>query len=133
MGGTMRWARGLQLEPIVRAQSYGKLEISERHRHRYEFNRDYEKTLVAAGLKSRTHADENYVEIVEAPDHRGSSAASSIQNSNPSRRTHPLLCSVHRRGPRAQRTESSVPGSSKRTQTCPALRAARAPPITVAS
>ena len=45
-------------------------EISERHRHRYEFNCDYEKTLVAAGLRitGRT-PDDNYVEIVEAPNH----------------------------------------------------------------
>jgi CTP synthase len=72
MGGTMRLgAWTCKLEPGSFAhKAYGKLEISERHRHRYEFNRDYEKTLVAAGLRitGRT-PDENYVEIVEAPDH----------------------------------------------------------------
>jgi CTP synthase len=72
MGGTMRLgAWPCKLEPGSFAQkAYGKTEISERHRHRYEFNREYEKTLVAAGLKitGRT-PDENYVEIVEAPDH----------------------------------------------------------------
>ena len=72
MGGTMRLgAWPCKLEPGSFAhKAYGKLEISERHRHRYEFNRDYEKTLVAAGLciTGRT-PDENYVEIVEAPDH----------------------------------------------------------------
>jgi CTP synthase len=72
MGGTMRLgAWPCKLEPGSFAnRAYGKLEISERHRHRYEFNRDYEKTLVAAGLRitGRT-PDENYVEIVEAPDH----------------------------------------------------------------
>src|SRR5438874_708881 len=72
MGGTMRLgAWPCKLEPGSFAHSaYGTLEISERHRHRYEFNRDYEKTLVAAGLRitGRT-PDENYVEIVEAPDH----------------------------------------------------------------
>ena len=72
MGGTMRLgAWPCKLEPGSFAhKAYGKLEISERHRHRYEFNRDHEKTLVAAGLKitGRT-PDENYVEIVEAPDH----------------------------------------------------------------
>src|SRR6267143_1982387 len=72
MGGTMRlgaWA--CRLEPGSFAhKAYGTLEISERHRHRYEFNRDYEKTLVGAGLRitGRTQ-DENYVEIVESPDH----------------------------------------------------------------
>jgi CTP synthase len=72
MGGTMRLgAWPCKLEPGSFAhKAYGKLEISERHRHRYEFNREHEKSLVAAGLKitGRT-PDENYVEIVEAPEH----------------------------------------------------------------
>jgi CTP synthase len=72
MGGTMRLgAWPCRLVPGSFAyKAYGRLEISERHRHRYEFNREYEKTLVAAGLRvtGRT-PDENYVEIVEAPDH----------------------------------------------------------------
>jgi CTP synthase len=72
MGGTMRLgAWPCILEPGSFAQkAYGKNEISERHRHRYEFNREFEKTLVAAGLRitGRT-PDENYVEIVEVPDH----------------------------------------------------------------
>jgi CTP synthase len=72
MGGTMRLgAWPCKLEPGSFAhKAYGKLDISERHRHRYEFNREHEKTLVAAGLKitGRT-PDENYVEIVEAPEH----------------------------------------------------------------
>ncbi|MBZ5526761.1 MAG: CTP synthase [Acidobacteriia bacterium] len=72
MGGTMRLgAWPCKLEPGSFAQrAYGKTEISERHRHRYEFNREYEKTLTGAGLRitGRT-PDENYVEIVEAPDH----------------------------------------------------------------
>ena len=72
MGGTMRLgAWPCKLEPGSFAyKAYGTAEISERHRHRYEFNREYEKTLVAAGLRitGRT-PDENYVEIVEAPDH----------------------------------------------------------------
>jgi CTP synthase len=72
MGGTMRLgAWPCKLEPGSLAnRAYGKTEISERHRHRYEFNRDYEKTLTDAGLliTGRT-PDENYVEIIEAPDH----------------------------------------------------------------
>jgi CTP synthase len=72
MGGTMRLgAWPCKLEPgSFAARAYGKTEISERHRHRYEFNRDYEKILTGAGLRitGRT-PDENYVEIVEAPDH----------------------------------------------------------------
>src|SRR6202043_168717 len=70
MGGTMRLgAWPCKLEPGSLAhQAYGKTEISERHRHRYEFNRDYEKTLLGAGLRitGRT-PDENYVEIIQAP------------------------------------------------------------------
>jgi CTP synthase len=72
MGGTMRLgAWPCKLEPGSFAnRAYGKLEISERHRHRYEFNRDYEKILTGAGLRitGRT-PDENYVEIIEAPEH----------------------------------------------------------------
>jgi CTP synthase len=72
MGGTMRLgAWPCKLEPGSLAhKAYGKTEISERHRHRYEFNREYEKTLTAAGLRitGRT-PDDNYVEIIEAPNH----------------------------------------------------------------
>jgi len=72
MGGTMRlgaWPCKLEAGSFA-AKAYGKLEISERHRHRYEFNRDYEKILTGAGLRitGRT-PDENYVEIIEAPEH----------------------------------------------------------------
>ena len=72
MGGTMRLgAWPCRLEPGSFAhRAYGRLEISERHRHRYEFNREYEKTLTGAGLRitGRT-PDENYVEIVEDSNH----------------------------------------------------------------
>ncbi len=72
MGGTMRLgAWPCKLTPGSFAhRAYGKLEISERHRHRYEFNREYEKILTGAGLRitGRT-PDENYVEIIEAPEH----------------------------------------------------------------
>ena len=72
MGGTMRLgAWDCRLEPGSFAhQAYGQLAISERHRHRYEFNCDYEKTLTAAGFRitGRT-PDGAYVEIIEAPDH----------------------------------------------------------------
>src|SRR6201982_3172925 len=72
MGGTMRLgAWQCKLVPgSFAAKAYGKLEISERHRHRYEFNREHEKTLVGAGLKitGRT-PDENYVGISEDSVH----------------------------------------------------------------
>jgi len=72
MGGTMRLgAWPCKLEPdSFASKAYGALEISERHRHRYEFNCDYEKTLTAAGFRitGRT-PDGVYVEIIEVPDH----------------------------------------------------------------
>jgi len=72
LGGTMRlgaWA--CKLEPDSLAQTaYGQPEISERHRHRYEFNREYEALLTGAGLRiTGTTPDGTYVEIVEIPDH----------------------------------------------------------------
>lgn len=48
---------------------YGKLDISERHRHRYEFNNDYRETLQNAGLTiSGTSPDGYIVETVELED-----------------------------------------------------------------
>ena len=47
---------------------YGTEEISERHRHRYEFNNLYRETLAEAGLViSGTSPDGNIVETVEIP------------------------------------------------------------------
>jgi CTP synthase len=72
MGGTMRLgAWTCLLEPgSVAAKAYGKTEISERHRHRYEFNREYEALLTGAGLNiTGTTPDGTYVEIVEIPGH----------------------------------------------------------------
>jgi CTP synthase len=73
MGGTMRlgaWACVLQ-EGSLAAKAYGgATEISERHRHRYEFNREYEALLTGAGLSlTGTTPDATYVEIVELPGH----------------------------------------------------------------
>ena len=72
MGGTMRlgaWTCILQ-EGTLAHRVYGKSEISERHRHRYEFNREYEPLLTGAGLQiSGTTPDATYVEIVEIPSH----------------------------------------------------------------
>ncbi len=72
LGGTMRLgAWTCKLEPGSFAQrAYGTTEISERHRHRYEFNREYEQLLTGAGLKiTGTTPDGTYVEIVEIADH----------------------------------------------------------------
>jgi len=72
LGGTMRlgaWTCKLQPESFA-ARAYGQTEISERHRHRYEFNREYVDTLTAHGLRlTGATPDGTYVEIVEIPDH----------------------------------------------------------------
>jgi CTP synthase len=72
MGGTMRlgaWTCVLQGDSLA-ARAYGATEISERHRHRYEFNREYEAQLTGAGLRiSGATPDATYVEIVELPGH----------------------------------------------------------------
>jgi CTP synthase len=72
LGGTMRLgAWPCQITPGSFAhRAYGKLEISERHRHRYEFNQEYRDQLVAAGLNiTGLTPDGTYVEIVELQDH----------------------------------------------------------------
>src|SRR5438045_4971960 len=60
-----------KLEPNSQAaKAYGATEISERHRHRYEFNREYEAVLTGGGLRiTGATPDGTYVEIVEIPDH----------------------------------------------------------------
>ncbi|HEV2424849.1 MAG TPA: CTP synthase [Terriglobia bacterium] len=72
LGGTMRlgaWTARLRPGSFAH-QAYGALEISERHRHRYEFNREYEDTLAAGGLEiTGSTPDGTYVEIVEIRDH----------------------------------------------------------------
>lgn len=72
MGGTMRLGSYpcVLKEGSVAAASYGASEISERHRHRYEFNNSYREQLEAAGLVfSGTSPDNHFVEIIELPNH----------------------------------------------------------------
>jgi CTP synthase len=72
LGGTMRLGSyPCELKPGSRARDlYGADVIAERHRHRYEFNCLYERTLTEAGLEivGRSH-DGKFVEIVELPSH----------------------------------------------------------------
>jgi CTP synthase len=72
MGGTMRlgaWPCKIEQDSTA-FRAYGATEIHERHRHRYEFNCEYEKTLTDAGFRITGRSpDGKYVEIVEAPDH----------------------------------------------------------------
>jgi CTP synthase len=72
LGGTMRLGEyACELTPGSLAQQvYGASVIHERHRHRYEFNCLYEKTLAEHGLKiSGRSPDGKFVEIAELPGH----------------------------------------------------------------
>jgi CTP synthase len=68
LGGTMRlgaYPAVLQPDSVI-ATVYGSLEISERHRHRYEVNNDYRSKLTDAGLVfSGTSPDGRLVEFIE--------------------------------------------------------------------
>jgi CTP synthase len=72
MGGTMRLgAYTCQLKPGSRAAAiYGATEVLERHRHRYEFNKEYESCLTQGGLDiTGKTPDGKFVEIAEIPGH----------------------------------------------------------------
>jgi CTP synthase len=72
MGGTMRLGayECVIEEGSLALQVYGKTRISERHRHRYEFNQEYERVLSEHGLRfSGRTPDGKFVEIAEIPDH----------------------------------------------------------------
>ena len=72
-GGTMRLgAYPCELVKGSKAHHiYGKSKISERHRHRYEFNNKYLKQFEHAGmLASGINPGSNLVEIIELKDHR---------------------------------------------------------------
>ena len=71
-GGTMRLgAYPCTIKEGTRANNiYGETNISERHRHRYEFNNDYKERMEEAGMIcSGTSPDGRLVEIVEIPSH----------------------------------------------------------------
>ncbi len=72
MGGNMRLGAYpcILEEDSLAFRTYDRREISERHRHRYEFNREYEKIICSYGMKfSGNSPDRNFVEIAELPDH----------------------------------------------------------------
>ncbi len=72
LGGTMRLGGQLcNLEPDSLAkEAYNKEQITERHRHRYEFNNQYREQLEQAGLKfSGRSIDNKLMEIIEIPNH----------------------------------------------------------------
>jgi CTP synthase len=71
-GGTMRlgaWKCNLTTNSLAH-QIYGKTEISERHRHRYEYNNDYVNQLENAGLLATgVNPDTGLVEVIELQNH----------------------------------------------------------------
>ncbi len=73
MGGTMRLGAYpcVIKEGSMMERAYVAAAITERHRHRYEFNNDYRETLEKAGmLISGTSPDGNIVETIEIPQNR---------------------------------------------------------------
>ncbi len=71
-GGTMRLGAYpcVIKEGTLAEKLYGATEISERHRHRFEYNNDYRERLEKAGLEvSGTSPDGLLVEMVEIPEH----------------------------------------------------------------
>jgi CTP synthase len=72
LGGTMRlgaYQCKLAEGSFARA-AYGLSEISERHRHRYEFNREFQEILTSHGLRLTGETPDGvYVEICELADH----------------------------------------------------------------
>jgi CTP synthase len=71
-GGTMRLGgQACKLTPgSLVERMYGKSEIIERHRHRYEVNNEFLPAIEAAGMKvSGRSASNNLVEMIELPDH----------------------------------------------------------------
>lgn len=72
LGGTMRLGKyPCELSPgSLARQIYNSPMVHERHRHRYEFNRAYEKQLTEHGLQiSGRSPDGKFVEVIELPDH----------------------------------------------------------------
>jgi CTP synthase len=72
-GGSMRLGAfpAILKKGTIAYESYGQVEISERHRHRYEVNTEYIKTLEEAGLVfSGTSPDGHLMEIAEIPKNK---------------------------------------------------------------
>jgi CTP synthase len=96
LGGTMRLGaqRCVLQEGSLAAKCYGKPEVFERHRHRYEFNNTYIDRFEAAGLVLSGRSDDGLVEMIELADHPWFVASQFHPEftSNP-RHGHPLFSS----------------------------------------
>ena len=71
MGGTMRVGAVpcILREGSLAARTYGATRISERHRHRYEFERGYTELVESRGMKFSGFTEDGFYEIAEIPDH----------------------------------------------------------------
>ena len=122
MGGTMRLgAYPAKLRPGSKAnQAYATLEISERHRHRYEVNNAYRDVLAEQGMRfSGVSPDGNLVEMIEVPEHPWYVACQFHPElkSRPMR-PHPLFAAFvraalqHRNGSKVSFTDQQKAGST---------------------
>jgi CTP synthase len=72
LGGTMRLGTyPCRLAPgTIAAKAYGELDITERHRHRFEFNNRYREIFERRGMVfSGMYVDADLVEVIELPSH----------------------------------------------------------------
>ncbi len=73
MGGTMRlgaWHCDLEKDSAVHEAYGGREHVSERHRHRYEFNDNYRQMYSDTGMKATgSNPDTGLVEVIELPSH----------------------------------------------------------------
>lgn len=112
MGGTMRLgAFDCTLDPeSLAASAYGKVHISERHRHRYEFNNDYLVRYEAMGMKAVGKNEQTgLVEVMEIKNHPFYVATqyhpeykSTVEN------PHPLFVAFIKAAKEAQEVKRSV-------------------------
>lgn len=127
LGGTMRLGAQkciLQQDSTTFA-CYGKQEITERHRHRYEFNNDYLERLANAGLRLvGKSADNMLVEVIEVPDHPWFVGCQfHPEFTSTPRDGHPLFTGFIRAAI-AKHEEVSKPGLAKAAATAPVAKSA---------
>jgi CTP synthase len=129
-GGSMRLgAYPCVLQPGSKAaQAYGTTEISERHRHRYEFNPEYRDRLQKAGLLfSGSSPDGRLAEVIELPDHPFF-VASQFHPEFKSKpfQPHPLFEAFVRAAVKRQAERATLPGVSAEAAGAPGAAAGAA-------
>jgi CTP synthase len=135
LGGTMRlgsYPCRLEEGSLAR-RIYGKEAIAERHRHRYEVNQKYLRTLTEHGLKvSGLSPDSKFVEVVELPDHPWFLGCQfhPEYKSKPTE-PHPLFVSYIRAALEHQERRHRDGQEIGRTAEDPAVVAARALPVEI--